>query len=626
MSLKFTRGKQKFLVDVAAWTLTVPIAFYLRLERETLDYLFGLAVLTAIALVSAVVLSLAFRFFRQSWHVVSIHDIFKLVQAVAIHVIVLSAAGFFFLSNTGTPRSIPLISGMLILLVLGGMRIGRRRWYETARANSSQHNGPTKRVLVVGAGEAGALFIREMQRHRQSDRIPVGFLDDDPNKRKQTLFGISVLGKIDDLEKVVRAEMIDEVLIAIPSASGKLVRRVHDRAKKVGVEARIVPSVYDLLVGKMEISQTRQVAIEDLLKREPIQLDLREVSSFLEGKIVLVTGAGGSIGSEICNQVARFNAKQILLLGRGENSIYDIDRKLRSQWPDLSTQSIIADVRDRDKLEYIFAKYRPDVVFHAAAHKHVPLMEFNPDEAVFNNIGGTRNLVELSLDHGVQRFVNISTDKAVNPSSIMGASKRVSEYVVESASRRAKQNQLFISVRFGNVLGSRGSVIPLFKEQVAKGGPITITHPDMTRYFMTIPEATQLVLQAAGIAKNGEVCVLDMGEPVKIVDLAKDLIELSGYEVGTDIDIIFTGVRPGEKLFEELLTAEEGTNSSSHEKIAIARKKSVEDEVLRKGIQDLFEAAAQRNYQRIHEAFKQLIPTYRLSLAMNEMQSSETIV
>jgi len=447
-------------------------------------------------------------------------------------------------------------------------------------------------------------------RHPEAGLFPVGFLDDDQSKKGMKLLGLPILGRINELGKIVKRNKIDEVLIAIPSAPGKVVRRVVDLAQESGVKHRIVPGIYEILSGKVSISQIRDVDVEDLLRREPVRLRIEEIARYIEERVVLVTGAGGSIGSEIVRQVARFRPRRVILLGRGENSLYLIEKELQQSWPKLNWRTVVADIRDREKIEYVFSKYEPQVVFHAAAHKHVPMMEENPDEAVFNNIIGTKNVVEVSLASGVERFVNISTDKAVNPTSIMGASKRVAEYIVQIAASQTGAGKSFVSVRFGNVLGSRGSVIPLFKQQIQRGGPVTVTHPEMTRYFMTIPEAAQLVLQAGGMGNNGAVYVLDMGEPVRIVDLARDLIKLSGLIPGEDIKIEYTGIRPGEKLYEELLTAEEGTEASKHEKIYVAKVTSGTPEVVFRKIEELVSCAHDRNPECIRRVFKELIPTY----------------
>ncbi len=604
----------KFLVDLLLWSAAAPLAFMLRLEDPWPGYTQVALVYTLAGLPIKALLEATFALHLQAWRRAGIRDLYTLMKAVFFGTVLLSALAFFLHLDHPIPRSVPLIEGGLALLLLGGVRLAGRMLFERSQLAQSQPPHPSsRRVLIVGAGEAGTMLAREMLRHPESGLVPVGFLDDDPSKQRQRFVGLPVLGRIEDLPRVAPKAHADEILIAIPSAPGKVVRRVVELAQRAGLRHRIVPGIYEILSGKVAISQIRNVDVEDLLRRNPVQLDTSEIAGYLEGRVVLVTGAGGSIGSEIVRQVARFRPRRILLLGRGENSLYQIERELERTWPELDWRTIVADVRDREKMQYVFAAYAPEVVFHAAAHKHVPMMETNPDEAVFNNVGGTKNVVELALEHGVERLVNISTDKAVNPTSVMGASKRVAEYLVQWAAQRAEPGRAFVSVRFGNVLGSRGSVIPLFKEQIASGGPVTVTHPEMTRYFMTIPEAAQLVLQAGGLGDNGAVYVLDMGEPVRIADLARDLIRLSGLEPGVDVEIVFTGVRPGEKLFEELLTAEEGTEASKHKQIFIARTSLGDLDERLELLPELFAAAHSRDPKRIRAAFKRLVPTYTVA-------------
>ena len=600
----------KFVLDLLLWALAAPVAFWLRLENWH-TYSGALIAYTLVGLPVKAALVSAFDLYRQSWRKVGVRDLYALGQAIGLGMIILSATSFFIYPHQPVPRSIPLIEGGVALLLLGGIRLITRLLYERGLAiRASGDNNRARRVLIVGAGEAGTMMAREMLRHPEAGLVPVGFLDDDPGKRYQRFVGLPVLGGVETLPRSVRKVGADEVLIAIPSAPGQVVRRVVELARSADVRHRIVPGIYEILSGKVSISQIREVDAVDLLRRDPVRLNVEEIAGYLEKRVVLVTGAGGSIGSEIVRQVARFQPEQVILLGRGENSLYQIERELERTWPELVWRTVVADIRDREKMEYVFSLYRPQVIFHAAAHKHVPMMELNPDEAVFNNVGGTKNLAELALSHGVERFVNISTDKAVNPTSVMGASKRVAEYLVQWAAQRANEGQVFVSVRFGNVLGSRGSVIPLFKEQIRLGGPVTVTDPRMTRYFMTIPEAAQLVLQAGGLGHNGSVYVLDMGEPVKIEGMARGLIKLSGFEPDTDIQIVYTGIRPGEKLYEELLTAEEGTEMSEHEQIFIAKTASVDEQALERLISELFHAASRRDGEAIRGAFSRLIPTY----------------
>ena len=600
----------KFASDLLLWAFAAPLAFWLRLGEPIPNYLSIVITYTLIGIPIKAALIWIFGLFRQSWQKVGIRDLYSLVKSIGIGALLLSAVGFFIYPHQVIPRSVPIIEGVFALFFLGGARFISRLLYEKGRSFIPGEGRPAKRVLIVGAGEAGTMMAREMLRHPEAGLIPVGFLDDDPGKRGHRFLGLPILGGINDLPAALERTRADEVLIAIPSAPGQTVRQVVEMARRVGVNYRIIPGIYEILSGKISVSQIRDLDVEDLLRREPVKLNIEEISRYIEGRTILVTGAGGSIGSEIVRQVARFRPRRVILLGRGENSLYQIERELEHSWPELKWRTVVADVRDKEKLDFVFATYGPEVVFHAAAHKHVPMMEANPDEAVFNNIGGTQNVVEMALKHNVERLVNISTDKAVNPTSVMGASKRAAELVVQIAAKRAKPGQAFVSVRFGNVLGSRGSVIPIFKQQIQNGGPVTVTHPEMTRYFMTIPEAAQLVLQAGGLGDNGAVYVLDMGDPVKIVDLARDLIKLSGLVPGEDIDIVYSGTRPGEKLFEELLTAEEGASASKHEKIYIA-KVSIEDpRLLEERLQVLFSCARARDPQCIRRAFKELIPTY----------------
>lgn len=600
----------KFLADILAWLIAAPLAFVLRLDNPWVHYRNAILLYTLAGIPIKAAIEYVFGLYLQTWRSIGVRDLYALVKAVSLGTVLLSALAFFIRLDFPVPRSVPLIEGGLSLLMLGGIRLAGRMLFEHSQVSVTRASQLHRRVLVVGAGEAGTILVREMMRHPEAGLFPVGFLDDDPAKKGQKLVGLPVFGQINELPRVVKRHKIDEVLIAIPSAPGRVVRKVVDLAQQSGVKHRIVPGIYEILSGKVAISQIRNVDVEDLLRREPVRLDTSEIAGYIEDRVVLITGAGGSIGSEIVRQVARFRPTRVILLGRGENSLYQIEKELERSWPELNWRTIVADVRDREKIEYVFSKYGPQVVFHAAAHKHVPMMEDNPDEAVFNNVGGTRNLVAVALKHGVERFVNISTDKAVNPTSIMGASKRVAEYIVQNAAEQAKSGQSFVSVRFGNVLGSRGSVIPLFKQQIRNGGPVTVTHPEMTRYFMTIPEAAQLVLQAGGLGNNGAVYVLDMGDPVRIVDLARDLIKLSGLVPGEDIDIVYSGIRPGEKLFEELLTAEEGTEASKHEKIFIAKVSVGMVSRLEEKLEDLFACARARDPECIRRVFKELIPTY----------------
>jgi FlaA1/EpsC-like NDP-sugar epimerase len=600
------RTPLKFAIDVFLWALAGFLAFGLRLEGWPAPYWKTILYYLLLSLPVKSILVWAYGLHLQAWSRFGFRDLWRLGQAVAAGTL-LHFLGTLLLGETlGMPGSVPLLEGGVAFLLMGVVRFLVRRYWERTRASGAEGI----RVLIVGAGDAGSMVARELLRHPEAGLLPVGFLDDDPNKRGQTLMGLKVWGPLDQLPAAVRALGAEEVLIAMPSAPGSVVRKVVELARRTGVRYRILPALYEVVSKEITASQIREVRLEDLLRREPVKLDVAAIASYLRDRVVMVTGAGGSIGSEIVRQVARFAPKQVLLVGKGENSLFLLEEELKDRFPSLFYKVLVADVRDRERMDYLFRTYQPEVVFHAAAHKHVPMMEANPDEAVFNNVVGTRNVVQLCLVYGVERLVNISTDKAVNPTSVMGASKRVAEMVVAWGASRAGVQQHLVSVRFGNVLGSRGSVVPIFMEQIRNRKPVTVTHPEVKRYFMTIPEAAQLVLQAGGLGGKGTVYVLDMGEPIRIVDLARDLIRLAGLEPERDIPIIFTGLRPGEKLFEELLTAEDGVVDSPHPKIFVARINGVPED-FEDLLEDLLQAARSRDGARIREAFRRLVPTYK---------------
>ena len=591
--------------------LCVLLAFYLRLEGSAFAYVHLIFPYMFVSTAALLVAEFIWRLPLRSWRSTGIPDLMALLKAMIFFG--LSVSGLCFVGGTTfrVPRSIPIIHAFLSMLALGGVRMSFRCFCEhRGHQISGQCNG-AKNVLIIGAGEAGTMIAREMLRHPEAGLKPIGFLDDDPAKKGIRILNLPVFGPIASLPEEVERHNIQEVLIAIPSGDGRLVRRIVDLSHKVNVSYRIIPGVYQVLSGAVSISQIRKVDIEDLLGRKPIKLDTDAISKYLRGKRILVTGAGGSIGSEIVRQVACFDPEFMVLLGRGENSLFELELEIKASFPDLKYKLIIADVQNRQKLESVFKEIRPQVVFHAAAHKHVPMMEENVDQAIINNVGGTKNVAELALKWGVERFVNISTDKAVNPTSVMGASKRIAEMVVRYIASKAKPGHTFVSVRFGNVLGSRGSVIPIFKRQIAEGGPVTVTHPKMKRYFMTIPEAAQLVLEAAALPYNGKVYVLDMGEPVMIKNLAEDLIKLSGFTPYEDIDIVYTGLRPGEKLFEELLTAEEGTVPSPHDKILIANQNDIDESFCEK-LDYLLKVAHEGDVEEIIATIKSIVPNFRV--------------
>lgn len=544
-----------------------------------------------------------FRLYHRVWKYASIPELMAIFGAG----IVSSGAIFLYMSlvEPAFPRSVSVLSALFTIGLLAFSRFGLR---VISHLMNLQTSKATTRAIIIGAGDAGAIVTREIINRYRASKVIVGFIDDDHNKWGQQVMGLPVFGGRGVLERVVRQQEVTELIIAIPSASGAQLRQLVGECKKTGCSCQMIPGLYQLVDGKVSLSDLRRVDIEDLLRREPVQLDMRGIGKFLHGKRVLVTGAGGSIGAELCRQIACFGPERLLCLGRGENSIFDITNELKAKYPDLPYAGIIANVQDEARLRVIFERWRPQVVFHAAAHKHVPLMEAQPIEAVHNNIFGTRTVAEMADRFGAEAFVQISTDKAVNPTSVMGASKRVAELIIQNLAATSRTR--FSAVRFGNVLGSRGSVVPTFRRQIAAGGPVTITHPDMRRYFMTIPEAVQLVLQTAVMAQGGEVFVLDMGEPVKILDLARDLIELSGLTPYEDIPIEFTGLRPGEKLFEELLTAEEGTCMTCHEKIYTARITQKISGAEFTGTLGMLEEA--ESEAAILRCLKKLVPTYTL--------------
>lgn len=471
-----------------------------------------------------------------------------------------------------------------------------------------------KRVLIIGAGEAGEMVVREMLNHPEAGLEPVGFIDDDPKKKGKHILGLKVLGGKESISHVASKHEIDEILIAIPSAKGQVVRDFIAHCKSARVGFKIVPGILEIIKGDVKIGQIREVHPEDLLGRQTVTINMEEIAAYLKGQRVLVTGAGGSIGAELCRQVVKFEPELLILLEREEDNIYHLNMDLEKIIPLPLRTSIIGDVRDRIKMSRVLRQYKPQVVFHAAAYKHVPLMEENIDEAIKNNAFGTRIMAELALKHKIDKFIMISTDKAVNPTSAMGVSKRVAEFLVQDFAQRVTDESVgtkFITVRFGNVIGSRGSVVPLFKKQIEEGGPVTVTHPEVYRYFMTIPEAAQLVIQAGAQGQGGEIFLLNMGEQVKILQLAQDLITLSGLEPSIDIKIEFIGLRPGEKLYEELLTAQEGVKATRHEKIFIAQAEEVDSEKLHRDLDELKRLTKIMNMEGIIRKLKEIVPNYR---------------
>jgi FlaA1/EpsC-like NDP-sugar epimerase len=546
------------------------------------------------------------------WRYVGLRDVISVTRAAALSTLLFLALNFLFLEHRSFPRSVYLLDFLNTVALISGVRVAVRLVRELLAARAvTQGRGELRRLLIIGAGDTGETLLREINKNRNLLYEPVAILDDDPRKQGLRIHNVPVLGPVSEAARVVRELEVHEIIIAAPSATREQLRGIYDKLQETKIKPRILPAVENVLEGHISLNEIREVAIEDLLGRQEVKLDQKSIASYLRGKVVLVTGAGGSIGSEICRQVCRFGPQQLLLVEQAENPLFFIERELRRQYAEgnIDLHPVIADICDEQRIEQIFARWKPDVVLHAAAHKHVPLMEANPGEAVRNNFGGTRNVARASHRHGVRNFVMISTDKAINPTSVMGTTKRLAELYVQAMATQSRTR--FIAVRFGNVLGSNGSVVPIFREQIRRGGPVTVTHPDMTRYFMTIPEATQLVLQAATVGESGQVFVLDMGEPVKIVDLARDLIRLSGFAPGEEIDIVFTGPRPGEKLFEELSLDKENIRKTSHEKIFIGDVAQLPLETLEveaEAMGQLIAQGASRTVIKTH--LKRLVPEY----------------
>ena len=571
------RNRHFFALDVLALLVTPAVALMLRTESlaSVQAYWNSLVTLTLVFLLVKVLIFQQGGLYGRYWKYASIEELAKITLAV-ISAVVVQAIVFLFVFrplgwiDLAFPRSVPFIDGLLTLMVVGGTR------YSVRLARLLQQrvrpNGHGRRVLVIGAGATGIMMVREMRNNPQLGLHPVAFIDDNPEKQGMRIQGLSVIGGHQDIPKFVREQNANLIVIAIAGASGKVVRELVEVCQQTGVETKTVPGVYELLDDTVSISQLRNMKVEDLLRRTPVESGWGRVEELLRGRRVLVTGAGGSIGAELCRQIITLKPSELVLLGHGENSIFSIEGELRRRLRNhpeeqaiIKIHSVIADIRDPHRMKHVFGLFQPEIIFHAAAHKHVPLMEDNVEDAITNNVLGTLNLLERAVDASVERFVLISTDKAVNPTNVMGATKRIAEMLLHDVV--AETGKAFLAVRFGNVLGSRGSVLEVFRKQLAHGGPLTVTHPDVQRYFMTIPESVHLVLQAAALGAGGEIFVLDMGEPIRIVDLARDLIRFSGMEEGHDVDIIFTGLRPGEKLHESLFGDDEHFEHTEHEKI-----------------------------------------------------------
>ncbi len=610
----FLRRPVQFIADIVILSAAFLIAYLPSLNIQLGEFYFDTAI-TQLPFVVFIQFSSLFLVGAYSiiWRYVSLEDIKAFLKAALISSVILIAVRFLLSLTTfnlwQVPVSVILIDTLLAFGGLLGLRVLRRFAYELGEKR--QYTGAKRRIkqkatLFVGAGRIGSIAVRDVLGRADTEFEVRGFVDDDRRKKGGSVNGVKVLGTTADLARLVDELNIEQIVIAIDQAQGKEIRRILDICREIPVKARIVPSLHEIVHGRVQVSRIRDVEIEDLLGREPVQLDDKNLHEFLTDKIVMVTGAGGSIGSELVRQVAEFNPKLILLVERAEYMLFQIERELTKDFPETRFLPLLADTGDAPRMREIFADYAPQVVFHAAAHKHVPLMEVNPTEAIKNNVFATKIIGELAGEFGVKDFVLISTDKAVNPTSVMGASKRIAEIVLQSLNQKYKTN--FMAVRFGNVLGSAGSVVPIFREQIRKSEPITVTHKEMTRYFMTIPEASQLVLQAGALGKGGEIFILDMGEPVKIMDLAEDMIRLSGLEPYEDIDIIFTGIRNGEKLFEELEITGENLLKTEHPKIFIGKIATYTPEEVGNILSNFQTAVSENSEAKIRTLFNHFLP------------------
>ena len=639
--IKYSRIAVLLLLDAILVNLAYISAFLLRFEFDVNSNMFqGFFDVYATNILAITVINLLvfwfFGLYQSLWRYAGTGELIKVVaasfSAMAFTIVFLELIQQFF------PRSIYIIDFVFTILFIGGMRLSYRTLREFRKPGAFQtmtkkggrqalmpdglaSDGNLQKVMVFGAGDAGAAMIKEIKQHPEYGKKVVVVVDDDRNKLGSRIAGVKIAGDRSQIIPLAKKYGVDEIIISIPSAPTKTVQEIVNECNKTACKLKILPSLIDLINEKISISKLRDVDIEDLLGRDPVEVNLREISSYIEGKIILVTGGGGSIGSELCRQIARIRPRKLIALDIYENSVFELEHEIRGQHPDLEFDVVIASVRNLDRMREVFRKFKPHVVFHAAAHKHVPLMESNPKEAVYNNIFGTKNLVDLAEEFAVEKFVLISTDKAVNPTNVIGATKRVAEMILQEKSAHAKGTR-YSAVRFGNVLGSNGSVIPIFRKQIEQGGPVTVTHPDITRYFMTIPEAVQLVIQAGAMANGGEIFILDMGQPVRIMDLAENVIRLSGFNPGVDIDIKITGLRPGEKLYEELLLNEEGIQETSHHKIFVGHPvppSSLLEQYLKNEagtnddstmVGEMTKSISQMNDQEVKSWLGQLVPNY----------------
>jgi len=552
---------------------------------------------------------LSMGLYRGMWRFTGMRDLISLIQAVTISSGLVMAVLFLVFRLEDYPRSVFIIDWFVVLVLVGGSRFAYRLYHERVMQTAIIRDAAARNVLIVGAGRAGEMILSEILGNYRLNFTPVGFVDDSRKNRNMTIHGFRVLGNTREIPRLVKAYAVAEVFLAIPGASGAAKRRILRTCKRAGIKAKTLPAVSEILSGSAKVSMLREFQIEDLLGREQAQLDTASIREFLKDKTVMITGAGGSIGSELCRQVAQFSPKRLVLFERSEYNLYQIHMNLQDLFPEVSVSPVIGDILNQNRVEQTFVKFMPEVVFHAAAYKHVPLMEMNPLEALWNNVHGTGIVARCSHTYGAHKFVMVSTDKAVRSTNIMGVSKRIAELICQGIGSTSKTQ--FVTVRFGNVLNSVGSVIPLFKRQIEKGGPVTVTHPDIYRYFMTIPESVQLIMQAGAMGKGNELFLLDMGEPVKIVDLARDMISLSGLEPDKDIKIIFTGLRSGEKLYEELLFEGEEITSTLHEKIKVAASECIDWPTRLIKIEQLLESLRNGFSRDVVQKIKEIVPEFQ---------------
>lgn len=612
------RKENRFFIisDIIIVTMSLYIALLLKYDfivDARYMKLFKVSIIPVV--VFMIIFNRIFNLYNNMWKYASIDELLSIVYSVSLTNIVFIVYSYILshMNITKTvfyrfPYTVHIIFWMLCIILLGGTRFAYRASYEKKKNMESANENRIK-LLIIGAGDAAATLIKEIRRSKKLNYDIIGLIDDDSEKLGRLIYGIKIVGNRNDINKFCSENSIGEIIVAMPSALEEDRKEIFNICKNTKCKLRTFPSISDIIDGKFNMKKIRDVSIEDLLGRDEVKLNTENIEKYIKGKNVLVTGGGGSIGSELCRQISKFNPDTLVILDIYENNAYDLQMELNYKCPNLNKEVIIASIRDKSRLDEIFEKYKPDVVFHAAAHKHVPLMEVNPMEAIKNNVLGTFNVLKCCDEYNVKKFVQISTDKAVNPTNIMGATKRFCELMVQAFDKISRTE--FVAVRFGNVLGSNGSVIPLFKKQIAHGGPVTVTHPDINRFFMTIPEAAQLVIQAGAMAHGGEIFVLDMGKPVKIVDLAKDLITLSGFNPESDIKIEFTGLRPGEKLYEELLMNEVALTSTEHEKIHVEKPMNIDMSFIEKSINDFKDVLKENDKEKIYKVMAEKVPTYK---------------